>query len=463
MSDGTYVSNWESRYASKEMLELFSPRTRHLIWRKLWLALAEAECELGLPVTQHQVKELKVQQAVLDYPKIAKYESELKHDVMAHIHAWGDVCPAAKPIIHLGATSCYVTDNGDLLQMKQGLGLLLLKLKNVLIKLADFAAAHRSLACLGYTHFQAAQLTTVGKRASLWLQDLFWDYRELQMRHDGIAFLGVKGATGTQASFLELFEGDQELVKMLELLVAKKMGFSSVLTIASQTYPRKQDFYITQALVGLAISAHKMATDLRLWSHLKEVEEGFSKKQIGSSAMPHKRNPILSERICGLARYLIALGENPTYTAALQWMERSLDDSANRRFALSDSFLAADAILNLLETVVEGLVVNPVIIQKNLASELPFLATETILMQAVKKGGDRQALHEQLRQLSQKASLSIKNEGRENNLLDLIAKDKTFNLTKKELAACLNPQQFIGNAAIQVEAFIKEELLPALN
>lgn len=461
MKDGDYASPWESRYASKEMLSLFSPRTRHLIWHKLWHALAQAEKELGLPITDEQIQELESNLDTIDYKKVQQYESQLQHDVMAHIHAWGDFCPKAKSIIHLGATSCFVTDNGDLLQMQSGFNLLIPKLATVLKLLADFAVAHEDLPCLGYTHFQPAQLTTVGKRASLWLQDLLWDYEELKNRRDGISFLGVKGATGTQASFLTLFNGDAEKVAQLDALVAKKMGFEKVLTIAGQTYPRKQDVLIIQALSGIAVSAHKMATDLRLWAHLQEVEEGFGNKQVGSSAMPHKRNPILCERICGLSRFLISLESNPTYTAATQWMERSLDDSSNRRFAISDAFLACDSILQLLITVISGLVVNPKIIEKRIQAELPFLATETILMLAVKNGGDRQLLHERLREHSQACSLAMK-QGGNNDLLQRIAQDKDFKLSFEQLQSCLNPKLHIGLASKQVQSFIKNEVNPAL-
>lgn len=451
-----YVSPWESRYASQEMLRLFSPKTRHVIWHRLWLALAEAEKELGLKITEEQIQELKTHLDEIDYEKVERYEKELQHDVMAHIHAWGDLCPKAKSIIHLGATSCFVTDNGDLLQMRQGIDLLLEKLRTVMQELANFATAHQDLPCLGWTHFQPAQLVTVGKRAALWLQDLFWDYQELERRRNDICFLGVKGATGTQASFLTLFNGNVELVQQLDKLVADKMGFGKVQTVAGQTYSRKQDLFILQTLAGIAVSAHKMATDIRLWAHLQEVEEGFGNKQVGSSAMPHKRNPILSERICGLSRFLIALESNPAYTAATQWMERSLDDSANRRLTLSDAFLAADSLLILLQKVISNLVVNEKVIEKHVKEELPFLATEQILMHAVKKGGDRQTLHEKLRQHSHESLMKIKQEGADNDLLERIANDYTFQLSPEELQDCLDPKKHVGLASQQVETFLKE-------
>lgn len=462
MNEGDYVSPWESRYASKEMLALFSPRARHVLWHKLWLALAQSEKELGLSITNEQIQELETHLDQIDYEKVKNYENELQHDVMAHIHAWGDICPKAKPIIHLGATSCYVTDNGDLLQMKTGLDLLIKKHTNLMKLLANFAVAHQDLPCLGYTHFQPAQLTTVGKRAALWLQDLLWDYKELLNRRDGISFLGVKGATGTQASFLTLFNGNAEKVEQLDALVAEKMGFQKVLTIAGQTYPRKQDVFIIQALSGIAVSAHKMATDLRLWAHLQEVEEGFGNKQVGSSAMPHKRNPILCERICGLSRFLISLESNPTYTAATQWMERSLDDSSNRRFSISDAFMACDSILQLLATVVSGLVVNPKIIEKRIQAELPFLSTETILMLAVKNGGDRQVLHERLRQYSQECALAMK-QGADNDLLQRIVKDREFKLSLEQIQSCLDPKLHIGLAPRQVQTFIQNEINPVIS
>jgi adenylosuccinate lyase len=451
-----YQSPLGTRYAGREMSFLFSAQYKHSTWRRLWVALAEAQRELGLKISNEQIEELRQHIEDIDFEAAAAYERELNHDVMAHIHALGDLCPKARSIIHLGATSCYVTDNADLMQMDEGLSLIAKKLKKAIDQLAAFAKKYAKLPCLGFTHFQPAQLTTVGKRASLWLQDLWMDLNEVRYRKDNLSFLGVKGATGTQASFLALFEGDQDKVKQLDQKVAEKMGIKNLFSISGQTYTRKQDTQVLQALAGLAASAHKMATDLRLLAGLKEIEEPFGKKQVGSSAMPYKRNPMLCERICSLARILIALEQNPVYTHATQWLERSLDDSANRRMSIAESFLTADSILSLLLQVTDGLVVNEKIIERHIAEELPFLATENILMAAVKKGGDRQALHERIRIYSLEAANRIKHEGLPNNLLEQIAADEAFGISKKELEGLLDVQQFIGRSPQQVEEFLQE-------
>lgn len=462
MSHENYISPLADRYASPEMLKLFSPQFKFSTWRRLWVALAQAEMTLGLPITKEQVAEMSGQVDKIDFAAAAEYEKKFQHDVMAHIHAYGDQCPLAKPIIHLGATSCYVTDNGDIIQMRNGLHILLDKLATVIKQLAAFAKKNASQPCLGYTHFQPAQLTTVGKRACLWIQDLMMDYDEISQKVKQIKFLGVKGATGTQASFLALFNNDPGKVQALDRLVAENMGFEQVFTISGQTYTRKQDSQVLYALAGVGISAHKFATDLRLLAHLKEMEEPFAEKQIGSSAMPYKRNPMLSERICSLSRFLIALSENPAYTAATQWLERTLDDSANRRISVSEAFLTCDAILNLLQKVTSGLVVYPKMIAKHIGEELPFMATENILMECVKKGGDRQALHEKIRTHSQAAGERVKQEGRDNDLLERITGDSAFNLTAGELRNIMDVKAFIGCAPQQVHAFLDKEVLPRL-
>lgn len=462
MSHLSYESPLITRYASKEMSFLFSAQHKHESWRKLWIALAEAQMELGLPIFDVQVEQMKQHIKDIDFDAVASYEKELQHDVMAHIHAFGDVCPAARPIIHLGATSCYVTDNTDLIQMRSGLKLLTTKLAAVLNQFAAFAKSNAHQACLGFTHFQPAQLTTVGKRACIWIQDLLLDLKEIEHRLHTLRFLGVKGTTGTQASFLSLFNGDEEKVKQLDALVAKKIGFTNNFIISGQTYARKQDSFILNTLSGIAISAHKFATDLRLLANLKELEEPFGENQVGSSAMPYKRNPMLSERICSLSRFVIALSENPSYTAATQWLERTLDDSANRRISLAESFLATDAILNLLLKVTSNLVVYPAVIEKHLNEELPFIATENILMACVKKGGDRQTLHERLRQHSIAAGNQVKKEGKANDLLIRIKADRAFNLTEDDVHNILNVNDFVGRSPQQVEEFLKNELLPAI-
>lgn len=455
MSYNNYESPLSVRYASSEMSNTFSPIFKYSTWRQLWVALAEAESELGLPVSKHQIEELSRHIHTIDFTVADKYEKELQHDVMAHIQAYGDQCPVARPIIHLGATSCFVTDNGDLIQMRQGFQLLLSKLKTIIQQLSQFAAEYAHLPCLAFTHFQSAQLTTVGKRACMWLQDLFLDFQELSMRTENLCFLGTKGATGTQASFLALFDGDVSRVEELDQLVAKKMGFSKIFPISGQTYTRKQDVYVLNALAGIAISAHKFASDLRLLAHLKEMEEGFAEKQVGSSAMPYKRNPILSERICSLSRFLLSLNENPAYTASTQWFERTLDDSANRRLVLPEAFLTCDAILSLLSTVITHWQVHPKVIARHVAEELPFLATENILMACVKKGGDRQDLHEKLKMHSFTTRKRIAEEGESNDLLEKIADDPAFPLSSEEIHAIVDEKHFIGLAPQQVDHFLE--------
>jgi adenylosuccinate lyase len=462
MTRHSFESPFSSRYASPEIQQIFSPQFKHSSWRRLWVALAEGQKELGLPIQDNQIQEMKQNVDNINFDKALEYEKQLQHDVMAHIHAFADLCPTAKPIIHLGATSCYVTDNTEIIQMRRGLEILIPKLKRVLKQLAAFAKQYAALPCLGFTHFQPAQLTTVGKRACLWLQELLIDFHELQNRNNNLRFLGVKGTTGTQASFLSLFKQDQAKVKALDEIVSKKMGFPISYIISGQTYTRKQDMQIVDALSGMAVSAHKFATDIRLLAHLKEIEEPFLEKQVGSSAMPYKRNPILSERICGLARYLISLRENPAYTAATQWLERSLDDSSNRRVAIPDAFLAADAILLLLIDLTKNLVVYPQVIDKHIQEELPFMATENILMASVMKGGNRQELHEKLRQLTQKAGTAIKQEGKKFRLLDEIAQDSDFRLSFDELKQILDVKAFIGRAPQQVEEFLASEVDPLL-
>lgn len=433
-----------------------------MTWRKLWVALAEAEAELGLPITQEQINEMKEHVETIDFAAAAEYEKRMQHDVMAHIHAFGDQCPSAKSIIHLGATSCFVTDNGDLIQIREALHLTLKKLKIVIEQLAAFALKYASLPCLGYTHFQPAQLTTVGKRACLWLQDFLIDLQEIQQGIKKIKFLGVKGATGTQASFLQLFDQNPVKVEKLDRLVTEKMGFANLFIISGQTYTRKQDVLILNMIAGVAISAHKFCTDLRLLSHLREIDEPFGKEQVGSSAMPHKRNPILSERVCSLARFVLSLSENPSYTAATQWLERTLDDSANRRLSISESFLATDAILDLLNTITSGLVVYPSIIDRHVKEELPFLATENILMESAKKGGNRQTLHEKLRQYSQTAIQNIKTDGRTIDLLSEIANDPAFPLTSHDWEKINDQKNYIGMSSLQVVHFLENEVVPII-
>ncbi|MCI5704676.1 adenylosuccinate lyase [Candidatus Pseudoscillospira sp. SGI.172] len=462
MNRNIYETPLASRYASAEMLYLFSPDKKFTTWHRLWVALARGEMELGLPVTQEQVDELEAHADEVDYAAAARWEKELRHDVMAHIHAYGEQCPKAMPIIHLGATSCYVGDNTDIILMREGLVLLRDKLVKVLSYLADFAGRYKALPTLGFTHFQAAQLVTVGKRATLWMNDLLLDLDEVNYRIEHMALLGSKGTTGTQASFLELFDGDHEKVRALDRRIAAEMGFERVVPVSGQTYSRKIDAAILATLSGIAQSASKFANDLRLLCHLKEVEEPFEAHQIGSSAMPYKRNPMRCERICGLARYVMADAMNPAVTAATQWFERTLDDSANKRVSVPEAFLAVDAILNIYANVASGLVVHEKVIARHVSEELPFMATENIMMDAVKKGGDRQALHERIRQLSLEAGHTMKDKGLPNNLIDLIAAEPMFGLTREEIEAHLDAARYIGRCPQQVDEFLDQDIRPVL-
>ena len=462
MSTNCYESPLSSRYASDEMQYIFSPDKKFSTWRRLWVALARAEMELGLPVTQEQVAELEAHITDIDYEKAAQWEKKLRHDVMAHVHTYGELCPKAMPIIHLGATSCYVGDNTDVILMREGLELVRDKVVRVLAHLADFADKYKALPTLGFTHFQAAQLVTVGKRATLWMNELLMDLEEIEHRISTLALLGSKGTTGTQASFLELFEGDHDKVKQLEEKIAKEMGFTAVVPVSGQTYSRKLDYNVLSTLAGVAQSASKFATDLRLLCHLKEVEEPFEKNQIGSSAMPYKRNPMRCERICSLARYVIVDVGNPAVTTATQWFERTLDDSANKRLSVPEAFLAVDAILNIWANVASGLVVHPKVIEKHVLEELPFMASENIMMDAVKRGGDRQELHERIRVLSREAGYNVKELGLSNNLIDLMAGDPAFGMTRAELSAHLDPGAYIGRCPEQVEEFLRTWIDPVL-
>ena len=462
MSTDVYVSPLSERYASKEMQYIFSPDKKFKTWRKLWIALAQTERELGLPITEEQIMELKEHEEDINYDVAKAREKEVRHDVMSHVYAYGVQCPKAKGIIHLGATSCYVGDNTDIIVMTEALELVRAKLLNVMNRLAEFADQYKELPTLAFTHFQPAQPTTVGKRASLWLQEFHMDYEDLEYVLSTMKLLGCKGTTGTQASFVELFEGDEEKVSMLDDLIAKKMGFSACIPVSGQTYSRKVDTRVLNVLAGIAASAAKMSNDIRLLQHLKEIEEPFEKSQIGSSAMAYKRNPMRSERIASLSRYVIVDALNPAITSSIQWFERTLDDSANKRLSIPEGFLAVDGILDLCLNVVDGLVVYPKVIEKHLMSELPFMATENIMMDAVKKGGDRQELHEKIRMLSMEAGKTVKVEGKENNLLDLIAADPSFNLTREELESCMNPARYVGRSSRQVEEYLNNIIRPLL-
>jgi adenylosuccinate lyase len=462
MSTDNYTSPLSSRYASKEMQYIFSQDNKFRTWRKLWIALAETEQEFGLDITDEQIAELKAHAEDIDYEAAAAYEKSLRHDVMAHVHAYGDVCPSAKGTIHLGATSCYVGDNTDVILMREALLLIRSKLVNVISRLADFAEEHKAQPTLAFTHFQPAQPTSVGKRATLWIQDLLLDLDEVEHKLSKLALLGSKGTTGTQASFLELFEGDHEKVKAAENRIAEKMGFAKCFAVSGQTYSRKLDSMVLNVLSGIAQSAHKFSNDIRLLQHLKEIEEPFEKNQIGSSAMAYKRNPMRSERIAALARYVMIDALNPAITAAGQWFERTLDDSANKRLSVPEAFLATDGILELYLNITDGLVVYPRVIEKHLMAELPFMATENIMMDAVKAGGDRQELHEKIRQYSMQASGRIKTEGGENNLLELIAADPAFKTDLASLQKLLRPENYIGRAKEQTEEFLAECVRPVL-
>lgn len=463
MNTAVYESPLSSRYASEKMQYIFSPDKKFSTWRRLWVALARAEMELGLPITKEQVDELSAHLTDIDYDLAAKKERELRHDVMAHIYAYGAQCPKAMSIIHLGATSCYVGDNTDIIIMQEGLCLVRDKLVQTLNALAAFADKHKCLPTLGFTHFQAAQLVTVGKRATLWMNELLQDLEEVEYRISTLKPLGCKGTTGTQASFLELFEGDHEKCKELDRRIAQEMGFECTIPVSGQTYSRKIDAAVLATLSGIAQSACKFATDVRLLCHLKEVEEPFERNQVGSSAMPYKRNPMRCERICSLARYVIADAANPAYTAATQWFERTLDDSANKRISIPEAFLAVDAILNIYMNVASGLVVHEQVIEKHIMEELPFMVSENIMMDAVKRGGDRQQLHECIRVHAQEAGKNVKELGLTNNLIDLIANDPLFELSREELAAHMEPVRYIGRCPEQVSDFLSEYIQPVLN
>ncbi len=463
MTDNSIYNNpLITRYASRAMQENFSDEKRIRLWRKLWIALAESEMELGLNITPEQVAELKAHAEDIDFDAAAKYEHLVRHDVMAHVHAYGDVAPNAKGIIHLGATSCYVNCNSEVIILNDALDLILGKLVNVIDKLRKFALQYKDLPTLGFTHLQPAQLTTVGKRACLWLQDLEMDYANLMDLKSHVKLRGVKGTTGTQASFMELFGGDEEKVKELERRVVAKMGYEKVYGVTGQTYPRKFDYNVLCVLSQIAQSAYKFANDVRILQNMKEIEEPFEKNQIGSSAMAYKRNPMRSERICSLARYVISLPVNSAITSSTQWFERTLDDSANRRIVNAQAFLSVDAILNLYMNVAENLVVYEKVITKHIAAELPFMATENIIMDCVKAGGDRQELHERIRQLSQEAGRNVKVEGKENNLIELIEADETFRAVHGKMSEILDPIKFIGRAPSQVVEFIRNEIDPIL-
>ncbi len=468
MSTDRYQSPLSERYASKEMQYIFSPDMKFRTWRKLWIALAETEKELGLSqngrpvITEEQIDELKAHAEDINYDVAKAREKEVRHDVMSHVYAYGQQCPKAAGIIHLGATSCYVGDNTDIIVMTEALKLVKKKLVNVIAELADFAEKYKAQPTLAFTHFQPAQPTTVGKRATLWMQEFFLDLEDIDYVLGGMKLLGSKGTTGTQASFLELFNGDQETIDKIDPMIAKKMGFQECFPVSGQTYSRKVDTRVANVLAGIAASAHKMSNDIRLLQHLKEVEEPFEKSQIGSSAMAYKRNPMRSERIASLSRYVMIDALNPAITSAAQWFERTLDDSANKRLSIPEGFLAVDGILDLCLNVVDGLVVYPKVIEKRLMSELPFMATENIMMDAVKAGGNRQELHERIRELSMEAGRNVKVEGKENNLLELIAADPAFNMTLEELQKTMDPSRYVGRSREQVDAFLTNVIDPVL-
>ena len=458
-----YVSPLSERYASKEMQYIFSPDMKFRTWRKLWIALAETEKELGLPITDEQIEELKSHAEDINYEVAKEREKVVRHDVMSHVYAYGVQCPKAKGIIHLGATSCYVGDNTDIIVMSEALKLVRKKLINVIAELRNFADKYKNQPTLAFTHFQPAQPTTVGKRATLWMQEFLMDLEDLEYVAGTLKLLGSKGTTGTQASFLELFDGDQETIDKIDPMIAEKMGFKAAYPVSGQTYSRKVDTRVMNILAGIAASAHKFSNDIRLLQHLKEVEEPFEKTQIGSSAMAYKRNPMRSERIASLSRYVMVDALNPAITSATQWFERTLDDSANKRLSVPEGFLAIDGILDLCLNVVDGLVVYPKVIEKHLMSELPFMATENIMMDAVKAGGDRQELHERIRELSMEAGRTVKVEGKENNLLELIAADPAFNLSLEDLKKTMDPARYVGRAPLQVDNFLKNVVDPVLD
>ena len=463
MSTDRYTSPLSERYASKEMQYIFSQDMKFKTWRRLWIALAEAEHELGLDITQEQIDELKAHQDDINYDVAKEREKLVRHDVMSHVYAYGVQCPKAKGIIHLGATSCYVGDNTDVIVMTEALKLVKKKLVNIINELSKFAMEYKDLPTLAFTHFQPAQPTTVGKRATLWLMELKMDLEDVEYTLENMKLLGCKGTTGTQASFKELFDGDTEKIQKVDKLIAEKMGFKETFPVSGQTYSRKLDTKVVNVLAGIAASAHKFSNDIRLLQHLKEVEEPFEKNQIGSSAMAYKRNPMRSERIASLARFVMVDAMNPAITSATQWFERTLDDSANKRLSVPEAFLAIDGILDLYLNVVDGLVVYPKVIEKRLMSELPFMATENIMMDAVKAGGDRQELHEKIRTLSMQAGKNVKENGADNNLLELIAADPSFNLTLEELQKTMDPSKYTGRSSEQVEEFIKDVIQPVLD
>ena len=458
----SYESPFCTRYASEEMQYIFSADKKFTTWRRLWVALARAEMKLGLPVTEAQVKQLEENINNIDYDMAAAREKEVRHDVMAHVYTYGQACPDAKGIIHLGATSCYVGDNTDVIIMRDALQVIRRKLINVIAQLSDFAMKYKDMPALAYTHLQPAQLTTVGKRATLWTNELLMDLKEIERRISDLQLLGSKGTTGTQASFMELFEGDTDKIKQLEKMIAEEMGFESCVPVSGQTYSRKVDYFVVNALAGIAQSCSKFSNDMRILQSFKEMEEPFEKSQIGSSAMAYKRNPMRSERITSLSRYLMVDVLNPAFTAGTQWFERTLDDSANKRISVAEAFLAADAILNIMINVTSGMVVYPKIVRKRVMAELPFMATENIMMDAVKKGGDRQDLHEKIRVYSMEAGKTVKMEGKENNLAELIAGDPAFGLTLEEINAVMKPENFVGRAPQQVEDFLKDYVEPVL-
>ena len=463
MSTDRYVSPLSERYASKEMQYIFSPDMKFRTWRRLWIALAETEKELGLNITQEQIDELKAHKDDINYDVAKERERQVRHDVMSHVYAYGVQCPKAKGIIHLGATSCYVGDNTDIIVMAEALKLVQKKLVNVIAELSKFADKYKEQPTLAFTHFQPAQPTTVGKRATLWTQEFLMDLEDLEYVMSTLKLLGSKGTTGTQASFLELFEGDQETIDKIDPMIAEKMGFKSCYPVSGQTYSRKVDTRVLNILAGIAASAHKMSNDIRLLQHLKEVEEPFEKSQIGSSAMAYKRNPMRSERIASLSRYVMVDALNPAITSATQWFERTLDDSANKRLSIPEGFLAIDGILDLCLNVVDGLVVYPKVIEKHMMAELPFMATENIMMDAVKAGGDRQELHERIRELSMEAGRTVKVEGKDNDLLERIAADPAFNLTIEELRKSMEPSRYVGRAKEQTVTFIEKTVQPVLD
>lgn len=458
----TYESPLNSRYASEQMKYIFSPDFKFRTWRRLWIALAESEKELGLNITDEQIAELKAHADDINYDVAAAREKEVRHDVMSHVYAYGVLCPKAKPIIHLGATSCYVGDNTDVITMREAMLLIRRKLVNLLSVLSKFALEYKDMPCLAYTHYQPAQPTTVGKRASLWLNEFLMDFQNLEFQLTQLKLLGSKGTTGTQASFMELFDGDTDKVKALDKMIAEKMGFDSCFAVSGQTYSRKLDYQMLTVLAGIGMSATKFSNDIRLLQHMKEIEEPFEKHQIGSSAMAYKRNPMRSERIASLSRYIIADIQNTAMTSGAQWFERTLDDSANKRLSVPEAFLAADAVLELCINVADGLVVYPKMIEKHLRDELPFMATENIMMEAVKKGGDRQELHERIRIHSMAAGRVVKAEGDKNDLLERIAADENFGVTLDELNALMNPSDFVGRAPQQTQEFVEDEINPIL-